>query len=362
MPQNAKGTRLHFKKRYDGSPSTYVIIDGKKTIGTGCTRDKFAEAQEKFQAYVATNFRPNTKQRDLAQIGVAEVMNLYATDIAPGKPSAATIGYRTAALVKFWGDKSLNDVKGSTCRAYVKFRTAQKVKTKEGDEQRFVKAFTARQELKVLSAAINHWHRESPLAFVPKVTLPEATSKRERVLERNEVAAMLRACRKMKFNHVARFILIGIYTGTRHDAIVKLGWTNSLSSGHADVNRGVIYRRGSAERETSKRRPPVSVEARLLSHLKRWNGIDLQLGNNAIINHKGQAIQKMKRAWATVVRESGLGSDVTPHVLRHTCASWLLWEGKTIWDVAGVIGADASTVERVYAHHRKIEQGERKRA
>lgn len=60
----------------------------------------------------------------------------------------------------------------------------------------------------------------------------------------------------------------------------------------------------------------------------------------------------MKRAWKGVVEAAGLGPDVTPHVLRHTCATWALWEGKTIWEVAGLIGADASTVERVYGHHR----------
>lgn len=69
----------------------------------------------------------------------------------------------------------------------------------------------------------------------------------------------------------------------------------------------------------------------------------------------------MKRAWAHVVKEAGLGKDVTPHVLRHTCASWLLWKGRTIWDVAGIIGADATTVQKVYGHHR-LEIDERKRA
>ncbi len=70
----------------------------------------------------------------------------------------------------------------------------------------------------------------------------------------------------------------------------------------------------------------------------------------------------MKRAWATVVKKAGLGPEVTPHVLRHTCATWLLREGKTIWDVAGIIGADASTVERVYGHHKPVATEERKRA
>lgn len=347
MPNYRKPARLQIK-RGKGRTASWIIIDGTKQRGTGCLESDVAGANQALQAYLAETYSPNTSQRDLAAIGCADVMLMYFRDVPANSPSRATIGYHMKALEPFWGNKTLADVKGSTCRAYV--------------AQRPVKARTARHELKALQTAINHWHKESPLVAVPKVTLPKVTDKRERVLERKEVAAMLLACRKLKFNHVARFILIGIYTGTRHDAILKLKWSASLIAGHADVDRGIVYRRGSAERETSKRRPPVSIDKRFLAHLRRWHRTDLRMGNISIIQHKGQALKKMKRAWASVVREAGLGPDVTPHVLRHTCASWLLWEGKTIWEVAGVIGADASTVERVYGHHRKIEQDERKRA
>jgi integrase len=98
-----------------------------------------------------------------------------------------------------------------------------------------------------------------------------------------------------------------------------------------------------------------------MSHLARWAKKDAQEGAPNVIHYHGSPILKMKRAWSTVVKEAGLGRDVTPHVLRHTCASWALWRGDTIWEVAGLIGADASTVERVYGHHRNLEQG-RKRA
>ena len=356
--QNPKGARLRFKKRNDGSPSTFIIIDGRKQLGTGCGRDRLEDAQKALAHYIQSRYRPNTRQSDLAQIGCADVIGLVATEVAPALPSAATIGYQGGALLKFWSDKTLAQVKGATCRAYVIFRTAQKLKTREGEEQRFVSPATARQELKLLGRAINHWHRESPLVAVPRVTLPAVVSKRERVLSRNEVARLLWAARKLKFTHVARFILIGVYTGTRHQAILQLRWESSLVGGHADIERGVIYRRGSAERETSKRRPAVNIPLGLLAHLKSWT----KCGRGGTIVHlKGQPIAKMKRAWATVVRAAGLGPDVTPHVLRHTCASWLLWQGKTIWEVAGIIGADASTVERTYGHHQLL-QDERKRA
>ena len=290
-------------------------------------------------------------------------MTLYARDLPLDSPSRKTIGYHIKALVPFWGDKTLADVKGSTCRKYVAFRS------ENGSSKRPVKPATSRQELKTFQAAINHWHRESPLAAVPKVTLPPAGSRRERVLERGEVARMLRAARKLKLNHVARFILIGVYTGTRHDAILRIRWEAALSGGHIDTDRGIIFRRGSAERETSKRRPPAQLNKKLLSRILRWKEADISAlpegGLRTLVHYHGQPIAKMKRAWATVVKAAGLGPDVTPHVLRHTCASWLLWgrEAKgmrpetkplTIWDVAGVIGADASTVERTYGHHKRI--------
>lgn len=356
MPQHRKPARLYFKKSRG-----WIIIDGTTQRGTGLRREQLREAEKALADYTESHHRIDTRKRDLAEIWCEDVINLYTSDVAPALPSAATIGYQGDALLKFWSGKSLADVKGSTCRTYVKFRTAQELRTREGDPQRFVSAATARQELKLLGRTINHWNKESPLPAVPQVTLPKVVSKRERVLTRNEVARLLWQARKLKFNHVARFILIGVYTGTRHDAILRLRWSAAHTGGHPDLERNILYRRGAGERETSKRRPPAPISRRLACKMAIWKrGEDVHEIRN-IIHLSGQALAKMKRAWATVVEKAGLGREVTPHVLRHTCASWLLWEGRTIWEVAGIIGADASTVERVYGHHQALNE-ERKRA
>ena len=47
----------------------------------------------------------------------------------------------------------------------------------------------------------------------------------------------------------------------------------------------------------------------------------------------------------------GIGADVTPHVLRHTCATMLLQLGVTVYDVAGVLGASETVIRRTYGHH-----------
>jgi len=42
---------------------------------------------------------------------------------------------------------------------------------------------------------------------------------------------------------------------------------------------------------------------------------------------------------------------VTPHVLRHTCATWLMQAGVPRWEAAGYLGMTVETLQRVYGHH-----------
>lgn len=355
MPRIAKGLRLRLRER-EGRPAVYVICDGDKEVSTGCGPGDVRGANQRLARYAAETFRPDRKQRDLAQISVRDVIVLYLRDIAPTKPSAKTLGYHGKALLPFWGDKTLDDVRGSTCRKYLEHRASPSslISSIEAKKRKppSIKSSTVRRELKTLQAAINYWHKESPLEAVPKVSLPPEGERRERVLSRSEVAKLLWACRKRKAPHVARFILIGLYTGTRHAALLSLKWLPSLSSGHIDLEKSIVFRRGGAERETSKRRTPCRLEGRVLGHVRRWAIRDRALGRQAVISHNGDSITKMKRAWKGVVKAAGLGPDVTPHVLRHTCISWLLWKGWPIADVAEHVGADITTIQKTYWHHR----------
>ena len=45
-------------------------------------------------------------------------------------------------------------------------------------------------------------------------------------------------------------------------------------------------------------------------------------------------------------------TDVTPHVLRHTAASWMVQRGVSFAKVARYLGhSDSRTTEQIYAHH-----------
>ena len=177
----------------------------------------------------------------------------------------------------------------------------------------------------------------------PAVVLPPKPAPRERWLTRPEVARLLRAARRTP--HLARFILLGIYTGSRSAAMLSAQWS------WVDLAGGTMHRRapGTAE-NAQKRTPPVKLGRRILAHLPRWRRLDGTM-NGFVVHYDGKRIQKMRRSWRTAVRAAGLGADVTPHVLRHKRATWLLQAGVDRWEAAGQLGMSVEMLERTYGKH-----------
>ena len=187
------------------------------------------------------------------------------------------------------------------------------------------------------------------------VDLPKPSPARLRWLTRSEAARLLWAAWRSGHRHVARFILLGLYTGTRHDAILRLRWLPSVDAGWIDLDAGLIYRRGAGESESSKRRPPVPISPRLAAHLRRWKpGLEVSQPDSRncvhVIEWGGLPIAKMRRAWHTARVKAALGPEVTPHILRHTFASWAVQAGYSFAMIASAIGTTERVVEATYAH------------
>lgn len=382
--QRDKGPRLWIEER-KGRPPVYVIRDGKKKCSTGLPPERFEEAKQELARYVAATYGPEPYKAQAQQISIAEVLAYYTKTLlknAERKNTAAV--HRGVAtrqihinnLLTFWADKTLADVRTSICEKYEEHRKAMPPRRGMRKNATSVSSSTIRHELKTLGRAITAWHGESPLPAVPIVWKPDAAKPRERYLERREVAALLRAARRLRLPHLIRYILIGVYTGTRDDAMRRLRWVRASQDGWIDTDRGILYRAGFAEEQTSKRRPPMIIPDRLLGHLRRWRAADEARGVSHAITyvtppprHPGairravrlgrapqpQPVGDIHKAWASMVREAGLGPDVTPHTLKHTAITWMLWEGKTIWEVSEDTGTSAKTIEEVYGHHRTVE-------
>jgi integrase len=111
----------------------------------------------------------------------------------------------------------------------------------------------------------------------------------------------------------------------------------------------VFYRRAQGARETKKRQPPVRLPARLLAHLRRWER--LGIAQHAVVEWNGKAVRSVRKGFRGAVAAAGIGKRITPHILRHTAATWLMQAGVDLWQAAGFLGMTVEMVERVYSHH-----------
>ncbi len=124
-------------------------------------------------------------------------------------------------------------------------------------------------------------------------------------------------------------------------------WRANTKGGWFDLGGGIMYRRGQGQKETNKRRPPAAIHENLMPHLKRWRTIT----THGPVEYRGKLIQKERTGFERARELAGLGGDVTPHILKHTCITWLLFNAVPTWEVSDFTGTSEKTIRDVYGHH-----------
>lgn len=359
MPRKRKAPRLYLRKGRADRGAVWVILDGSAEISTGCAADDLRGAEQALSRHIASKWTPPGA---LPPDGlyVAEVLAAYLKKHAANSPSQDWLEDTAKPIAEWWSDKRLSDVTGENCRAYVEWRTRQTSKRAKAGKP--IAESTARHELKTLRTAINWYHKElGPLPSVPAVTLPpEPPPRVDYWMTRSEVARRIRAARKDPLRaHIARFLLIGVYSGTRPGAILGLKWIPSTTAGWFDLDAGVLHRRGTKARRSRKRQPPAKIHARLLPHLKRWRAADMALGITTVVHYQGAPVEKLRRSWATTARiaagvsprDKSWSCPDGPHIVRHTAATWLMQAGVDPFEAAGFLGMSPETLWKHYGHH-----------
>ena len=332
MPRQAKGPRLYLETRADRA-AVWVIRDGNRKVSTGCAESQRAEAERRLEAYRAETYRPERGDaKHPSNVLIADVLNIYLADRVPAQARPKEAASRILKLAEFFGTDTLDTVTGPACRAYARHRASQTA---------------ARRELEDLRAAIIHHRREGLCNQIVEVILPERSQPRERWLTRSEAARLLLTAWR-RSPHVARFILVGLYTGTRSGAILGASLTAVSGKGWVDLSKGVFYRKAFGAARTKKRQPPVPIPDRLLAHIRRWQA----KGHckKALIEFDGAPILRITKAFDRAVEAAGLGDGVTPHTLRHTAATWMVENGVETGDVAKFLGMTEAMVEDRYGH------------
>ena len=211
-------------------------------------------------------------------------------------------------------------------------------------EQRDRSTGTTRRELGVLQAAINHAYKHGRLTRSVAIELPPSPPPRKTWLTRGDAARLIRAARKDRKArlYLPLFILIGLYTGRRKEAILSLRWPQ------VNLQTGVIDFEIEGRRLTKKRRGQVPIPSRLLAHLKRTRLRGSDLG--PVLHISGRPIANIKKGFGAACARAGL-KDVTPHTLRHTCATWLMQNRVDMWEASGFLAMSMKTLAGTYGHH-----------
>jgi integrase len=360
MPRPSKGARLWLRpaRRKEGrvvARAVWIIIDGDRHVATGCLKNQTGEAEKRLAEYIAEKYSPTRRARDIDRIDVADVLSIYLEDCGPRMVDQPKLERCIGRLNDYWGGKSLSEVTAAECRGYVKTRG---------------KAGGARADLESLRAAINHHAKENLHYGVVRVTLPAKGPPRDRWLTRDEAARLIWACWRYRekqtvhrgslkgqpvetdmrpLRHLARFVLIGLYTGTRAGAIASASPYRELGHSFVDLDQGIFYRLAIGRRATNKRQSPAPIPPRLLAHMRRW--VRRGIVTSHLVEWQGAPVKSVKTAFRHAVSLAGLWGRVTPHTLRHTAATWLMQRGVPIWQAAGYLGMSAEMIGRTYGHH-----------
>lgn len=341
MPRKNSGPKLI----WNASRGRYYIrwYESGRKIQKSTQHSDLANAQRVYAAFLEDLLRIG-ESTSPSELPNSDALRYYYREHGSGCADAKRIAYSIKVLTDFWSDKSVSDVNQASGRQFLRYR--------EASRPQGIKPATVRKDLGTLVAALNFCVLDGKLSHAPVVPLPEKSPPKSRWLTVSEAASLLHASRKGGRNtrrYLPLFIMIALYTGARSGAILNLTWDR------VDLKAGRIDFQGKGEKLTKKRKPQVPIPRQLFTflryaHCSRPSEFDDAASGGWVINDDGRPIKRIIRSVKAAAKRAGL-DDVPPHTLRHTCGTWMAQQGTSLWDIAGWLGQDIETTERIYAHH-----------
>ena len=329
MSRPNRGPRLLWRPE---KRSYYIVWfdNGRRRIRSARTRE-LREAETALARFIGSSHQVNGP-REPQDVSVAEALNLYLEHHASKATDPARIAYAVDALLPFWALKSLADITPSTCDRYARSRGKS--------------PGTIRRELSTLTAAQNFLVKDRRLTQAIPVPLPAKPEPKDRWLTIHEAARLLNAARhggRDTRQYLPLFVMLGLYTGARKEAILSLRWPQ------VDLVANRISFAVPGRARTNKRRPTLPIPRRLRMFLRlAWQRRSSDTGT--VLHLDSKPIQRIDKGFRAAAKRAGL-EGVTPHTLRHTRGTWLAQQGVPMWDIAGWLGQDPETTARIYAHH-----------
>lgn len=202
--------------------------------------------------------------------------------------------------------------------------------------ERGVAPGTILREIGVLRAALSWAVEHQWIPVKPIISNPvKAPRPRDRWLTREEARRLIDACHEP---HIKAFVMLGLMTAARTTAILEARWDQ------VDLERGMIdYGPGHG----NKRRAIVPINGELGTILAALQELSC---TDYLIEFHGRRIKRIKKGFRAACDRAGL-VGVSPHILRHSAATWLAMDDVSMREIARLLGDEEATVERVYAKH-----------
>ena len=360
MPRRKAPPRLWLepaKLKPDGTvrqTARWVIKDGSVRQSTGYGADEREQAAQALQAYLTTRHAEAEPERDRAarDIAVADVVRHYLEAKGRAVADPNLLAHRASKLLAWWGDKTLSDVDGRRCRAYAEWRG---------------KAPAARRELEDLRSAINLYAADGLCRERVVVTTPPKPASRTDFLTRDQTAALLwhlwkvrevqhgHATKRFPLRHIAPFVLVGVYTGTRSRRIWQASFEREEGRPWLDLDGGVYYRAAQGEAVApTKRAGAVRIPPRLLAMLRILRQGPWKDGRRQprryLVEYRGKPSDPKKAVAKALDTVFGPDHPFVRHTLRHTCATWLMWSGEDLGHIAAYLSLTREMLVKVYGH------------
>lgn len=345
----------------------------QKTKRTGFGASEGAEAQKYYAQWLIDHVSEEPIQRDRKnhEVPLADVLSHFMDVKLTTEPGDGKKAYSRPDevlkyvhdLIEWWGDKTVADVNRVNCQKYWKVCTTLNA---------------ARNRLEYLRRALAVALEDDIITSVSKVHMPPKAKPRSDILDRSDIARMLRECLKYGVythnaekskstgkagekvrttrrprRHLMAYIIMATYTGTRSSRMFTASFTRQKGRPWIDLEEGVYHRAAPGEDvPKNKQAPSIRIPLRLLRHMRRW----YRLGRRYPIEYNGQPITKSK-ALGKLMKQCVPDKDVVPHSFRHTAATWLMKRSElSIHDIAGFLGMSMEMLDRVYGHHRTSHQ------
>jgi len=336
MPRKNKGVHIGYRKNRGWEVREY--IGGRcHRHASGLSCRELAEGE--LAKIIAQKQRPEMPEQCLT---LGEIIAYYIKEQRPSGSSLKSF----ERIIPFWANLKLKDIRKSKTYEYIDYRQNEyeRWKVLYGHKNRAkLSTATVRRELEQLQAAICYAYHDNIISIEPYIWKPDKSNPRLRWITKNEAARLLNAAKSNDRvrDYLPLFILIALYTGARSGAILNLRWNQvDLENGYIDFS--------SSRDNKIKKAAHIPISPKLVAHLKRQKKRGTDIGYVLHINQN--RILSVKKSFSSACKKAGL-DGVTPHILRHTAASWRVQRGVSLHKVAKLLGHNSTQmIEQVYGH------------